>query len=361
MPTTVTPRDPSLTARRAAHATAATSLALLSDQRIAELLDSAAPLGSGIGGTSALLDVDGTPVFVKRVPLTDRELRPEHLRSTANLHDLPVFCQYGMGSPGSPGVGAWRELAAHTMATHWALAGEYEGFPLMYHWRVVPDPAPSLPEELQDVDAAVAYWGGGAGVRERIEGVRDSTASLALFLEYLPYDLHTWLTERTGAGTAGADGAYALVERELAAAAAFMRERGLIHFDAHFGNLLTDGHRLYVADFGLALSSRFDLSPAERSFFAHHATYDRSYTAGYLVNWLVTTVYGHQRAEREALIRACAAGAPLPEGTPPGAASIITRHAPLTAVVTDFHMRLMEQSRETAYPAEEIGRLLAGL
>ena len=34
-----------------------------------------------------------------------------------------------------------------------------------------------------------------------------------------------------------------------------MNTHGLVHFDAHFGNVLTDGRRLFVADFGLATSA----------------------------------------------------------------------------------------------------------
>lgn len=74
----------------------------------------------------------------------------------------------------------------HTMTTNWVLAQDYEGFPLMHHWRVLPHPGQSLPEELADVEKAVTYWGGGSQMRSRIEAVRDSSASIALFLEYIP-------------------------------------------------------------------------------------------------------------------------------------------------------------------------------
>ena len=47
-----------------------------------------------------------------------------------------------------------------------------------------------------------------------------------------------------------------------------MRDRGLIHFDAHFDNILTDGHRLYFSDFGLAVSSRFELADDVANFLA---------------------------------------------------------------------------------------------
>nr|SBO96821.1 SCJ9A.18c, unknown, len: 357aa [Nonomuraea gerenzanensis] len=65
--------DLSRAARLTTHSAVSTSLALYSDRALSELVNTAVPLGSGIGGTSALLEVAGSPVFVKRVPLTDLE------------------------------------------------------------------------------------------------------------------------------------------------------------------------------------------------------------------------------------------------------------------------------------------------
>ena len=349
--------------RLAAYSNVSTSLALCSDRALSELVDNAVPAGSGIGGKSARLEVAGAQVFVKRVPLTDLERRPGNARSTANLFGLPVFCQYGLGGKdaiGSPGFGAWRELAVHTMTTNWVLAGEYEGFPLTYHWRVLPDSTP-LPEELADVERAVAYWGGAPQVRRRIEALRQSSASVALFLEYIPDDLHRWLGTQVQAGDQATDRASAMADRELAAGLEFMNSRGLLHFDAHFENILTDGQRLYFADYGLALSSRFELSPDEAAFFARHQTYDRAYTASYLVNWLVTALFGLEVGDREgrsALVRAYADGQ-CPTGIPPGAAAIIARHAPAAAVMSDFNRTLQGQSKQTPYPVEEVRRALS--
>lgn len=341
-------------ARLTAFDAVSTSLALCSDLRLAERVGAATPLGSGIGGRSSLLEVSGHPVFVKRVPLTDLERLPEHAHSTANVFGLPTFCQYGVGTPG---FGAWRELATHIMTTNWVLTGQYPGFPLMFHWRVLPDTPPALPEELADVDRAVAYWGGGQQVRERIEGLQQSSASLTLFLEYVPQTLHDWFTERVTGDDETADRACSLVHDELEAGTSFMNGRGLLHFDAHFQNILTDGRRLYFADFGLAVSSCFALSRPERDFFDLHRTYDRSYTLRYLVIWLVTALYGGERPGREALIRACADGK-RPPAAPPRATEIIARHAPLAAVVTDFYRRLQYESRETPYPGAAIRDLL---
>lgn len=347
-------------ARLTAHGAISTALALHSDRALLDLVDAAVPVGSGIGGTSALVEVAGTPVFVKRVPLTDLEMRPEHVRSTANLFELPVFCQYGVGLVAGPGFGAWRELAVHTMTTNWVLAAEHEGFPLMYHWRVLPDTAP-LPDELADVEGAVAYWGGGPQVRRRIEARAQAPASIALFLEYIPQTLHQWMGAQVEAGAQATDRACAMVERELAAGIAFMNGRGLLHFDAHFENILTDGRRLYFADYGLALSSGFELSRDEADFFDRHQSYDRCYAATYLVNWLVTALYGFQRADREgryALVRSFAEGR-RPTGIPQRAAELLARNAPIAAVLSDFNLRFQNASRQEPYPLEDIRRLLA--
>lgn len=350
--------QPAPTERLTAHRKVATALAPVGDRQLAELLSTARPLGSGIGGTSALLELDGVPVFVKRVPVTDTERQPEQRHSTANLFDLPPYCQYGMGHPGSPGFGAWRELAAHTATTTWALTGGPDAFPLTHHWRILPDAPPALPDELADVDRAVAYWGGGAGIRRRIEELAQSTASLVLFLEHVPRTLHDHLAEELRSGDEQrADAAVRRTERQLAAGVAAMNDHGLLHFDAHFRNVLTDGRRLYFADFGLALSSRFDLSPAEGDFLAAHATHDRAYAMSYLVNWLITTVYGHDRTEREALVHACAQGERAPDG-PAAVRAVIERHAPVAALVTDFYGHFADGSRETPYPAEAISRAL---
>ena len=352
--------DMSRGARLTAHGAVSTSLAMRSDRALQELVDAVAPIGSGIGGKSALMEVAGTPVFVKRVPLTDLDLQPEHVRSTANLFELPVFFQYGMGQNGigSPGFGAWRELAVHAMTTNWVLAAENEGFPLMYHWRVLPDSTP-LPEELADVELAVASWGGGSQVRRRIEALQQSTASVALFLEYIPQNLHQWLNTQVALGDEAANRACAMVERELAAGTAFMNGRGLLHFDAHFENILTDGERLYYADYGLALSSRFELSQEEAEFFDRHQTYDRCYTATYLVNWLVTALYGLRREDREArYAQVCGYADGLrPTGIPEQAAAILARHAPIAAVMSGFNRTLQRQYGQAGYPLEEIQRI----
>lgn len=107
----------------------------MSDKMLSDLLHQAAPMHSGIGGTSATLTLEGTKVFVKKIALTDLERKSEHFLSTANLFDLPLFYQYGVGSKG---FGAWRELATHLMTSKWVILENCPNFPILYHWRILP-------------------------------------------------------------------------------------------------------------------------------------------------------------------------------------------------------------------------------
>lgn len=320
-------------------------LARLSDRRLRDAVAGADALGTGIGGRSARLDAGGVPVFVKRIPLTDLEARAEHAGSTANLFGLPTYYQYGVGSAG---FGAWRELAAHTMTTAWVLRGECTAFPLLYHWRVLPDSPPvGFADEFGGVEAAVRYWEGSPAVRTRLTAIGGSSASLVLFLEHLPHTLADRLARR------GEPRPYSRLATELADTSAFMRARGLVHFDAHLGNILTDGRALYFADFGLALSARFRLSPAESAFLSTHRDYDRHLVASQLLRPLVADLRGG--STRDEFLRAWLDGR-RPHGVSAEHAAVIDRHAATTLVLDRFHRRLLAESRRTPYPAAELER-----
>lgn len=346
-------------ARLAGYGAVSTALALLGDRRLGELVDQGLPIGTGIGGTTVLLEVDGRPVFVKRVPLTDLERRPEHVRSTANVFGLPLFYQYGVGSTG---FGAWRELAAHVMTTNWVLTKRCASFPLLYHWRVLPGASPQVDADLE---GTVAYWEGSPAVRERLTAIERATASVVLFLEYVPQNLTDWLAAQVPNGDDAIDAACLTMERALRASVSYLNANGLVHFDAHFGNILTDGHRLYITDFGLATSPRFELSAAEAAFLDRHLAHDGCLAMTLLVNWLARALGGpfdgphHGVEQRNAFVERCAGGE-LPAGLPPQAASVIKRHAPAAVVLNRFYRGLQTASRTTPYPAEDVTRLFTG-
>lgn len=332
------------------------SLALLSDRRLRDLVDGSAVVGTGIGGTASVVHVDGTPVFVKQIPLTDVERRPEHVMSTANLFDLPLGCQYGIGSPS---FGVWRELAALVTTSSWVLAGRTAAFPLLYHWRVLDDRQLALSDELADVETAVAHWDGSSGVRRRIEAIAGATAAITVFLEYVPFRLEHWLESQVDGDEPAAEAAITMVHDALRRDVAFMNAAGVFHFDAHLGNILTDGYRLYLADFGLATSPRYELTAAEEGFLARNRTHDPCHTITRLVDWLVTRLAGPPDwIERNELVRRWAEGEEPADVLLP-AARIIKRYAPIAVVVNDFYRRLHTEDRSTPYPADEVERACA--
>ncbi len=352
--------DMALPARLERHATVASSLAALGDGELAALMEVAPALGSGIGGTRSLLHIGGVPVFVKRVALTDLERQHGHVRSTANLFELPTFCQYGLGSPAT---GAWRELAASEMTTSWVLTGRAECFPLLHHGRVLDRPASlqPLPDELADIERAVAFWRGSAAVRRRIEAIAGATTSLTLCCEWVPEPLPAWLARQVVAGDAAAERAITMVERRLLADVDQMNAAGLHHFDAHLDNILTDGERLYFVDLALAMSPRFQLSAGEARFLDANLSHDRCHTIRCLVNWLVTTFTGVSDWQARNEIIDCVAAGEALAGVASVAAAVIERHAPIAAVINDFYRQLNLVDRRTPYPAEAARAAWAGI
>lgn len=300
-----------------------TTLAAAADDDLVALMATGTEGEPGVGGGSVVFDLDGVPVFAKRVPLTDRELAGP--RSTANLFDMPLYCQYGVASPG---FNAWRELAANEILTGTG------SFPRLFHWRVLPG-RPAVADEHADVDAVVAMLGD--GVRARFEALAAATHSLVLFSEYVPHALYDWLRHDPASKAK-------LMEQQLMHIVAVLRDHELLHMDGHFGNLRTDGERLVLTDFGLVTSPRFDLSVAERAFVRRNATHDADYAAMRLVNWLAVAVCGVSEvpAARNEFVGRCAQG-DIPATVPPAIAEIIARHASAAARSNGFYWQLFQR------------------
>ncbi|HWS35429.1 MAG TPA: serine/threonine protein phosphatase [Actinoplanes sp.] len=330
---------PDLAQRCSRHDRVAALLAACSDGQLATPSTTV-----GVGGGSSVLDVDGVPVFVKRIPITGRELASPH--GTANLFGLPAHWQYGMYRLPGPGFNTWRELAANQIVTDGVLAGETAAFPLLHHWRILPGRPPAAAEH-HDLEPVIAQFGGHPAVRARFEALAGASASLVLFLEHLPELLPEWLADPIGRAEA--------VERQLFEITAFLRDRELLHLDGHFGNIRADSDRLYLVDFGLATSPRFDLSPAERDFAAHNLGHDADYAAMRLVNWLVSTACGIPFPARDQFVRRCATG-DLDPDVPQHLSRIITRHAPAAARMNTFCTRLHDGDLDAGYPGSPLTR-----
>lgn len=343
--------------RLARHEHVREALQPLDDDGLCELLAAGQPLGDGIGGLTRRVQVDGIAVFAKQVPLTDLERRPEHWCSTTEFAGLPLSCHYGIGSPGFT---VWREIAAATAASEATLTGRASHFPLLYHWRVLPwlnGQPHRLPAELADIDAAVAYWEHSDAVRRRLRGLAGAGATVTLFSEHMPGNLHEWLTVQARSGEAALDAALHLIVPQLQQLLSWLQRHGWVHMDAHFENILTDGQRLYLTDFALALLPTFHLSPAERAFAAAHASYDTSYVLTHLISWLVRTLTDVLPGQVDQLLLSAASGT-RPGGMPTSAAQLVVRYAPVATVVRPFYRQLQTQTRTASYPHRSVRQVL---
>lgn len=335
------------------------TIASQDDVAILSLLKDAISMHEGVGGSSSLITIDGHTIFVKKIPLTDLERKSENILSTQNIFGLPLFYQYRLGSTG---FGAWRELAAQLQTSQWVLAGECNNFPLLYHWRVIEceKALPMTVEEIESLNSTVAYWDNSIAIRHRLEALHSASAHLVLFCQYIPQTLHDWLASELKAGEDRADNAVLLVEREITSSSAFFNANGLVHFDAHFQNILCDG-KLNYSDFGLALSDQFDLSQDELEFLRSHHSYDRCVAAVSLIQSLMEHLYGPSEEKRrwsDHLKIFVDDTVAKPDGLTSVMEETIRRYAPLALTISDFYQQLHKVSKSTLYPAQQLDRLL---
>jgi len=228
-------------------------------------------------GRNHAVDLGKSKVFVKRVPVTDLEY--ENMFSTKNLYDLPTYYNYGVGSAG---FGVFRELVAHIKTTNWVLEGAIETFPLMYHYRIIPFSGERKDVDMERHKGYVEYWGGNENIGKYMLDRANANYELVLFLEYIPHTLQPWLLENLNKLNRILD--------DLRTTVDFLRKQGVIHFDAHFYNVVTDGERAYLTDFGLVLDKSFALTIEEASFFKQHTFYDYGEVLS-CINFLILSAY----------------------------------------------------------------------
>jgi hypothetical protein len=251
--------DDQLQRRRKLYFELSSRIALISNARLRSLLDNSSPHTGW--GKHQIIDLGTSRVFVKRVMVTDIEY--DNIFSTCNLYDLPTFYNYGYGSAG---LGVFRELVTHIKTTNWVLEGAITTFPLMYHYRILPFDGPRAQTDMEQHARYVDYWGGSDNVGRYMLDRASGTHEMVLFLEYIPHTVALWLLDHPAK--------LHMVLDDMQATVAFLRAHGILHLDAHFYNMLTDGKRAYLTDFGLALDKQFELTPAERDFYRRNSHYD---------------------------------------------------------------------------------------
>lgn len=242
--------------RLKSHFSINTHLSLMSNKAL-ELLLSKAKLSAG-WGQNGIVEIEGRRVFVKIIPVTDLEVSNAY--STKNLYRIPTWYNYGVGSAG---FGAFRELAAHVKTTNWVRSGQFAAFPLLHHHRIITSDKRN--KSIPELDEYVAYWNGSKSVERYMLDRSASKQHLLLFLECLT-PLSDWVAKNPSKIAAMLPKALKSID--------FLYNNGLIHFDAHIDNWLTDGRNLYLSDFGLVLDREFELTESEKKSFEKHRFYD---------------------------------------------------------------------------------------
>jgi hypothetical protein len=226
-------------------------LAHMTDEELLTIVGDSTDQGWGAAGTAL---VDGTPVFLKRLPLTQLEL--EHPRSTKNRYRLPTYYSYGVGSAGFT---SWRELAAHEATS------ELAGFPELLHQRVMPRTA-AVRELPWSREQYVQYWRGSAAIGRFIAARDAAPQEIWVVLDHYPYAAQPWLLDNQQAIDEILRQVFEHVEE--------LRELGIVHFDVHLNNVVGDGTTWHLTDFGLAMAQTFELTATERAFLDRHRYYD---------------------------------------------------------------------------------------
>lgn len=239
------------------HYQLSTSLSFMSDSAVTNLFENQKSTAGW--GLNHIIDHNSEKVFVKRIPLTDLEV--ENAYSTRNLYRLPTWYNYGVGSAG---FGGFRELATHVKTTNWVRAGLSSMFPLLHHHRILPVTSDGISDEAE-LEQYVRYWGGSKNIGHYMRARANCQHQLVLFIEYLtPFE--NWIMEHPKQISSMLTKALRNVD--------VLHAHGIIHFDAHTKNWLTNGKDLFLSDFGLALDREFELTPTERKFFERHRYYD---------------------------------------------------------------------------------------
>ena len=263
-----------LQARRAAYSALSSRLAHFDDREFRSVLKPTAARSSAWGHSYATA-IGDSKVFVKRIPLT--ELEAANPWSTTNLFRLPIYYSYGVGSAG---FGAWRELVGHIKTTNWVLEGATPSFPLLLHHRVLPRSATQ--SDLTGLEPYVKRWNSSRAIDNFMRARANAPTEIWLVLEHVPHEMTDWLLEHQSRVED--------VVAELCRVTGFMREHGMVHFDLHFGNVVTDGESIHVVDFGLVSDQQFKLTKTEREFLERHRHYDLAESIaciGFAVLWAV--------------------------------------------------------------------------
>jgi hypothetical protein len=308
--------------------------AMADKELLASVTAGSPPMGLGVS-SAATIGVE--KVFIKRLPLTDVEA--DHPYSTRNHFELPTFYSYGVGSAG---FGPWRELAALQ-----AVSG-VSGLPVHLHHRVMPRSSP--PQSLPwSEEAYVKYWGGNRAVGRYLQARNSATQELWIVqLEHAGSRADLWLAEHPEDVND--------VLGQVFDAIAELRSRHMVHFDAHWGNVITDGACCRLVDFGVAMSADMELGNSEKAFLDRHLHYDYGVVLGYLGLMLAITL-GEEPSSQMLRHHLDDLGS-LEGRCPPTLLGALERYRHPILYMVDFFERIRQPDKHSTYDDQVLADLL---
>ncbi|MEM7365850.1 MAG: hypothetical protein AAF525_17665 [Pseudomonadota bacterium] len=283
--------DNRLLSRKERYFELSTQIARLSDKALLRKVRQTGTGDSGWGVTQ-VIEIGDHRIFVKRIPVTDKELMNPY--STRNHYQMPLWYNYGVGSAG---FGVFREIFSHIKTTNWVLSGECTDFPMTYHHRIVRDSLPlnTLDEENeQELADYQRYWGHSKRIGQYLRDRALTRHQVLLFLEWQPLAAGPWLMRNPRRTIP--------VLEQMMRVTEFLQQHHVVHFDAHMMNILSDGKRSFLTDFGLVLDGEFDLNEQEHAFLAQHRQYD----VGQLLHglaWPVTMPFNNPTLKQQTIDR----------------------------------------------------------
>ena len=240
--------------RRTLYTELSSQLTVLNNRQLSKLVKTI-PNPAGGWGSNGVIQMGKRNVFVKRIPITDLEF--EHPYETKNIFKLPTYYNYGLGSFG---LGAYREIIPYIKTTNWVLDGSCPLFPILFHHRIIPLQKDKQKPDPKSHTDYIRYWNNNQNVGAYKEARTSASHQAILFIEHFPQVLRLWLRDdlKRVART---------VPRALEILS-FLQSNGIIHFDAHHWNFVTDGRYPYLTDFGVVSDLSYQLTKPEQAF--HH-------------------------------------------------------------------------------------------
>jgi hypothetical protein len=325
------------------------ALECMSDEQLEQAISNGKIMHKGIGGESLQIEIDSISIFVKKIPVTDLELHPDHYMSTSNIFNLPMCFQYGIGSAG---FGVWREVAAHIMTTKWVISNKSPNFPIMYHWRILKyiDKKIISDEEQIALDKDMAYWENNQEINFRLKEKALASNHVYLFLEFIPSNLYDWLNQQLSFDEEVAIRSIQFIENQMKEINNFMGSKKFLHMDAHFENILTDGKQLYYSDFGLVLSNEFNLNDIEIDFMQDNVSYDYASGSVNLLHSIITNFLG-----KEIILKEFYENKPqILEGK---IEAVIQKHMPISLIMDKFYSSI-QKDKSYLYPSDDLLKIL---